>query len=134
MKASAHLFSSLVLSPEAPDLLKIEAARRGLRWRTRKRLADVFELWRDMPSKEAWVKTGNILMRRATELGQTEMARRVAKHLLNSNSLSPESYAAMAALPRRKRPTECRPLNVRMERTIDFSYLERIDQLAPGPP
>jgi|GEM_PF-2621172 len=98
-KASAHLFSSLILSPEASDLLKIEAARRWAQISDRKQIADLFEQWRDMPSREAWVKTGNILLKRVSELGNQDLAQKIARRLVNTESLSPQSVAVLAGMP-----------------------------------
>lgn len=98
-KASGDLFSSLILSPEAPDLLKVEAARRWSKSVDRKQIADLAEQWRDMPSREAWVKTGNILVKRAGEMGNSELAQKIARYLLNSDSLSPQAVAVLAGLP-----------------------------------
>lgn len=98
VKASAHLFSSLMLSPEASDLLKIEAARRWAQFADGKQMGDLFDQWRDMPSREAWVKTGNILVQRVSQLGNQEMAQKIARSLVNTESLSPQAMIAVAGM------------------------------------
>lgn len=97
-KASAHLFSQLILSPDAPDLLKVEAARRWALFADQRQGQDLFEQWRDLPSREAWVKTGNILFKRFAELGNHELALRVAQYLVNTGSLSPHAVAVFSGM------------------------------------
>lgn len=96
--AAAQLYKQLIMSPEAPDLLKIEAARRWAQFAEGKQIQDLFEQWRDLSSREAWVKTGNILFKRVADLGQHEMAVRVAQYLAKAGSLSPQGMQTYMAL------------------------------------
>jgi hypothetical protein len=56
------------------------------------------------------VKTGNILVKRVSELGQADLARKIARYLVNSESLSPESITVLADLPAGK-PADRQPAN-----------------------
>jgi hypothetical protein len=59
---------------------------------------ELFEQWRDLPSREAWVKSGNFLFKRFAELGDHELALRVARHLVTSRSLSPQGLAVFLSM------------------------------------
>ncbi len=98
-KAAAQLFSSLLLSPAASDLLKVEAVRRWAELADGAQIADLVEQWRDLPSREAFVKAGNILIKRISKLDQPELAQKIARYLVNTDSLSPDATAVLAGLP-----------------------------------
>jgi len=110
-KASAHLFSQLILSPDAPELLKVEAARRWALFADRKQVLELFDQWRDIPSREAWVKTGNILFRRFAELGNHELALKVARHLMTNEALSPQAMAVFSDMSDKAKASKRRPAN-----------------------
>jgi uncharacterized RDD family membrane protein YckC len=100
--ASAHLFSQLLFSSEAPEILKIEAARRWASFANREQIEDLFEQWRVIDSKETWVKSGNFIFRRMTETGNHDLALKVARYLLNSESLSPQALAVLTGMVEQK--------------------------------
>lgn len=96
--ASAHLFSRLLLSPDTPDILKVESARRWAQFADQAQLQDLFEQWRVLDSKETWVKTGNILFQRLAELKDQRLALKVARHLIKSEALSPQAMATLSRM------------------------------------
>lgn len=116
--AAGDLYSQLVLSSEAPDLLKIEAARRWAQLADRRAIGDVFEQWRDLPSKEVWIKTGNLLFKRLAELESHELALKVARYLLNSESLSPQALAVLSDMADHSTQAERRPANVKVKEQV----------------
>lgn len=98
-KASAgHLYSQLIMSPEAPELLKIEAARRWAQVANVKQLEEMIAQWKDLSSREVWVKEGHILFERLTEMKQPQLALQVANDLVQGESLSPQATAMVANL------------------------------------
>lgn len=111
--ASAHLFSQLILSTEAPELLRVEAARRWAQFADRGQTQDLFEQWRDIPSKEAWVKTGNILFKRFTEIGDHKLALKVARYLMNDQALSPQALAALTDMKESKESPKRTPASIK---------------------
>jgi uncharacterized RDD family membrane protein YckC len=94
--ASAALFSEILLSPDSPDLLKIEAARRLAQFADRPQIEELFDYWRALESKEAWVKTGNILFKRLAELQYDRLALKVARSLMNGEAMSPQAFAVLS--------------------------------------
>lgn len=96
--AAGDLFSELIMSPEAPDLLKVEAARRWAQIADLAQLETMIDQWNDLASREVWVKQGNFLFKRLAELQQPKLALRVANYLVKGESLSPQSVAALGAL------------------------------------
>lgn len=112
--ASAHLFSQLLFSSDAPEILKVEAARRWASFANREQIEDLFEQWRVMDSKETWVKTGNFIFRRMTETGNNDLALKVARYLLNSESLSPQALAVLTGMVDEKTKAERMPASVKV--------------------
>lgn len=96
--AAGDLFSQLIMSPEAPELLKVEAARRWSQIADLAQLEDMIEQWNDLASRELWVKEGNILFKRLAEINQPKLALKVANYLVKGESLSPQSVASLGAL------------------------------------
>ncbi|MGE0529039.1 MAG: RDD family protein [Bdellovibrionales bacterium] len=96
--ASAALFAKVIASTSAPDLLKVESARRWIQFATPRQMERLVELWRDLESKEAWVKTGNLLFARLAEQNNSKLALIVARHLLTRESLSPRALETLTAL------------------------------------
>lgn len=113
--ASAHLFSQLMFAPDAPDILKIEAARRWSKFANRAQIEDLFEQWRVIESKEAWVKSGNFLFKRMTEAGHHDLALRVARYLLNSESMSPQALVALSGIVEEKSGSGRKPASVKLK-------------------
>jgi hypothetical protein len=95
---AGELFSQLIMSPEAPELLKVEAARRWAQFADLPQLEDMIEQWRDLSSREVWVKEGNILFKRLAELHQAKLALKVANYLVQGESLSPQAIAALGSM------------------------------------
>jgi uncharacterized RDD family membrane protein YckC len=95
---AGELFSQLIMSPEAPELLKVEAARRWAQFADMPQLEDMIEQWRDLSSREVWVKEGNILFKRLAELHQPKLALKVANYLVQGESLSPQAIAALGSM------------------------------------
>jgi uncharacterized RDD family membrane protein YckC len=95
---AGELFSKLIMSPEAPELLKVEAARRWAQFADLAQLEDMIEQWRDLSSREVWVKEGNILFQRLAELHQAKLALKVANYLVQGESLSPQAIAALGSM------------------------------------
>lgn len=114
--ASAHLFSQLILSPDAPELLKVEAARRWAQFADRKQTEELFQQWRDIPSKEAWVKTGNFLFKRYTEMGDHKLALKVARYLMNDQALAPQALAALANMQESKDTGKRAPASIKRKK------------------
>jgi uncharacterized RDD family membrane protein YckC len=112
--ASAHLFSQLIFSPEAPDILKIESARRWAQFANRTQIEELYEQWRVLDSKETWVKTGNFLFRRMTEAGHHDLALKVARYLMNTESLSPQALAVLTDMMDAKVNADRKPANVKV--------------------
>lgn len=96
--AAGDLFSQLIMSPEAPELLKVEAARRWSQIADLAQLEDMIEQWNDLSSRELWVKEGNILFKRLAEINQPKLALKVANYLVKGESLSPQSVASLGSL------------------------------------
>lgn len=130
--ASAHLFSQLMFAPDAPDILKVEAARRWSKFANRAQSEDLFEQWRVIESKEAWVKTGNFLFRRMTEAGHHDLALRVARYLLNSESLSPQALVALSSIVEKEAEPERKPANVKGAKEKLKDHVKQILDSAEG--
>jgi uncharacterized RDD family membrane protein YckC len=95
---AGELFSQIIMSPDAPELLKVEAARRWAQIADLTQLEDMVEQWRDLSSREVWVKEGNILFKRLAEIHQPKLALKVANYLVQGESLSPEAIAALGSM------------------------------------
>jgi hypothetical protein len=96
--ASAALYSKVIAAGSTPELLRVEATRRLLQFASPRQLENVVQQWTEFESKEAWVKAGNFLFNRLAEQKNPEMALRVARHLMNSRSLSPKGMSALTAM------------------------------------
>lgn len=95
--AAAELFSKVIDSESTPDLLRLESIRRWSQFADGEQLNRLVRMWQDIPSKEIWVKSGNILITRLSE-ANPKLALKVARYLLNVQSISPESAVLLNGL------------------------------------
>src|SRR5690606_23262067 len=72
--AAAEIFAKVIGEESTADILRIEAARRWLQFANQAHLNRLVLLWSDLKSREAWVKTGNILFTRLVEQNHGELA------------------------------------------------------------
>jgi len=98
--AAFKLYAEVINSNSAPEMLRVEAVRRLAQFASRQQLAAVVEMWRGFESKESWVKTGNVLFTRFAEKKDRDWAMRVARSLMNSESLSPQAVARLTDFSR----------------------------------
>ncbi|HMN68616.1 MAG TPA: RDD family protein [Bdellovibrionales bacterium] len=90
---SADAFGELLLSPNAPELLRMEAARRWSRAADPKEIESVYSMWSENTgSREFWGKTGNVLFSRLRELRRDDLAAKVGTALMGDQALSPQSF------------------------------------------
>jgi hypothetical protein len=97
-QASFSLFSDVIGSASAPDLMRIEAMRRVTQFADANQLAILYDQWQNIESREAWAKTGNILFTRFAQKGEGEWAVRIAGELMTADALAPQSMSLMSAL------------------------------------
>ncbi len=97
-RAAFALYSDVVSSPTAPDLIRVEALRRATQFADPKQYAALYEMWQSIESHEAWSKAGNILFTRLAEHHGAEWAVRVARELVTAEALAPKSLAVLAGL------------------------------------
>lgn len=124
--ASFKLYSEVITSNSTPELLRVEALRRVSQFATRQELTSLVEMWRGFESKEAWIKGGNLLFTRLVEKKDNENAMHVARHLMNSEALSPNSVAQLTGIMQNS-PSERKPASVRPQeemKTLLNSYEE----------
>ncbi len=107
--AAGELFAKLMGSEQAPDLLRIEAARRWVSFAPRAQMERVVESWMKFKPREAWVKIGNFLFERLAETKNSELAIKVATQLAEDESLSPLAAKFLASLSEGERETVRRP-------------------------
>jgi hypothetical protein len=71
------------------------------------------DMWRGFESKEAWVKAGNLLFTRFVQKKNQDMAMRVARTLMNAESLSPTALAQLTGIEHgaggERKPASVRP-------------------------
>ncbi len=103
--SAGDLFSQIIMSPDAPDILKVEAARRWSQIADLAQLEDMIAQWKDLSSREVWVKEGNILFKRLADIRQSKLALKVANYLVKGESLSPQSIAALGSLVEEPAPS-----------------------------
>lgn len=96
--ASAELFARVVGSSSAPDILRIEATRRWIRFANPQQMNRMVDLWHQFDNREVWVKAGNLLLSRLAEQKNFEQALNVARNLLTWQSLSPQASAVLGGL------------------------------------
>lgn len=97
-KSSAELFSQLLKSESAPELLRVEAARRWVEIASPAQMNDVVKSWLEFDSREGWVKIGNMLFSRLAEQKNAELALKVAQRLAADESLSPLAIRILAGI------------------------------------
>lgn len=114
--ASAELFARVIASKSAPDLLRIESVRRWSEFATREQMKHLLSLWRDLPTKEAWVKSGNMILSRLVEQKNSTAALKVARHLMSGQSLSPASVRVLSGIADRPAAaSERRPASIQFK-------------------
>ncbi len=96
--AAADLFTEVIANEETPDILRVEATRRLVRFATTAQMEKAVEVWRDFDSREAWVQAGNILFARLVEQSNEALALRVGRYLSRAQALSPEASEIMNAM------------------------------------
>ena len=94
-QAAYKLFADVIASNSTPELLRVESVRRISQFATREQMSHVVELWKSFENKDAWIKSGNLLLGRLMEKKDQENALRVARDLMMSESLSPNSMAQL---------------------------------------
>lgn len=97
-KSAADLFAKLLGSSTAPEMLRVEAARRWVSMASPAKMNDVVESWLKFESREGWVKIGNFLFNRLAEQRNSELALKVAQRLAADESLSPVAVKILAGL------------------------------------
>ncbi len=119
-KSSAEQFSQLLASPTAPELLRVEAARRWLAVAPPSRMNEVVETWQSFESREGWVKIGNFLFTRLAEQKNAELALKVAQRLAADESLSPVAIKILAGftLDAKRDSTERLPASSKVKEKI----------------
>ncbi len=98
LSAAFKLFEEVISSATAPDILRIEALRRVSEFADHRQTAALFDDWQTMESKEAWVKSGNILFARMVEKNDEKWAMRIAEQLIGADALSQQGQAILAQL------------------------------------
>jgi hypothetical protein len=93
--AAYKLFADVINSNSAPELLRVEALRRVALFANQTQMSRLVDMWKTFESKESWIKSGNLLLTRLLEKDDKENAVRVARDLMNSESLSPASLAQL---------------------------------------
>ncbi len=93
---ASELFGKLLKSETAPDLLKVEAVRRWVKFASPIQMEKLVDSWTDFSSREGWVKIGNLLFARLAEQKNPELALKVARHLANDEVLSPVAVKILA--------------------------------------
>ncbi|MGZ3721981.1 MAG: RDD family protein [Bdellovibrionales bacterium] len=94
-QAAYKLFTDVITSNSTPELLRIEAVRRVSQFASRQQMAHVVDMWKTFESKDSWIKSGNLLFTRLTQKKDKENAMRVARDLMNAESLSPAALAQL---------------------------------------
>ncbi len=93
---ASDLFGKLFKSETAPELLRVEAVRRWIKFASPIQMEKLVDSWLDFSSREGWVKIGNILFARLAEQKNPEMALKVARRLANDEVLSPMALKILA--------------------------------------
>lgn len=119
-KSAAAMFSQLLHSSTAPELLRVEAARRWVTIATPAQMEDVIDSWLNYESREGYVKIGNLLFSRLAEQHNADLALKVAQKLAADESLSPVAVKILAgiAAPDTAGKAERRPASVKTKEQI----------------
>lgn len=96
--AAADLFAEIINDTDSPDVLRVEAARRWAKFATPQQMELMVKSWFDFESREAWVRTGNILFKRLAEQNNLKLALKVGQNLLRAQALSPQAHEMLASL------------------------------------
>jgi uncharacterized RDD family membrane protein YckC len=94
-QGSFRLYSDVIGSTSAPDLLRVEALRRLSQFADRAQMKKIVDLWRGFDSRESWIKAGNLLFARSIQHKDRDTALRVARHLMSYEALSPSAVAQL---------------------------------------
>ncbi|MBX3022056.1 MAG: RDD family protein [Bdellovibrionales bacterium] len=121
--AAAALFAKVIQAEGTPEPLRIEAVRRWLQFATPRQMEEITALWNGFSSKEAWVKTGNLLFARLAETKNPELAMKVARHLMNWDSLSPKGFNQLSAMmdtaPSQRKPASAEKIREHVKQVLD---------------
>lgn len=98
--ASAELYTRIIASDSAPEILKIESVRRLAEFATPNQMDGLIARWQELTSRETWVKSGNILLNGLIRNNKNDVALRVAHGLMSNESLSPRALSFLAGLER----------------------------------
>ena len=112
--ASAELFARVIASKSTPDLLRVEAIRRWSQFATRDQMKHLLSLWHELPTKEAWVKSGNMILSRLVEQKNSTAALKVARNLMSGQSLSPASVKVLGGIAE-PAASERRPASIQVK-------------------
>jgi hypothetical protein len=107
------LFQQLLRSESAPELLRVEAARRLAQFASPKQMERLVENWSNFGSREAWVKIGNFLFSRLAEQKNSELALEVARRLASEELLSPVATRVFAGFSSDSKTGERKPASVK---------------------
>lgn len=116
--AAASLFTKLIRDENTPEPLRIEAARRFLQFANVHQVDAMVETWRGFESRESWVKLGNILFARLAETKNSDLALKVARHLMNGEALSPRGLGALQAMIDVGGSAERRPASAKVREQV----------------
>ena len=97
-RAAFSLFSDVVSSPTAPDLMRVEALRRAVKFSEPRDFSELYDIWASIETQEVWSKTGNLVFVHMAGSKGSEWAARVARELLTADALTPNSQAVLAGL------------------------------------
>lgn len=111
--SSAELFVQLLKSSSAPEILRVEAARRLSQFASPSQMDDLIEEWSEYGPRESWVKIGHFLFSRLAEQKNSSLAMKVAQRLAAEDVLSPLAVKILAGWDSQKEP-ERRPASSRM--------------------
>jgi hypothetical protein len=94
--AAFDLFMKVVNSPDSPELLRVEAARRVMKFATPGQMKQLVARWNGLESREAWVRMGKMLLHHLGEQ-RSELATAVSRELLSAQAMAPESFSRKPA-------------------------------------
>lgn len=97
-RAAFGLFSDVVSSPTAPDLMRVEALRRAVQFSDSRHFSELYDIWASIESHEVWSKAGNFVFLHLAQNNGAEWAARVARELVTADALAPKSQAVLAGL------------------------------------
>jgi len=116
--ASSELFAQLLQSESAPELLKVEAVRRWVKFASPNQMDKLVDSWLEFSSREGWVKIGNMLFARLAEQRNAEQALKVARRLANDEVLSPVAVRILAGFNSDGKGPDRQPAQVKAKEQI----------------